>query len=57
MTTARRLLCAVLLLPQLAAAGLFGSGIPSAESVASFRPPAATRILDCKGRVIFDFFM
>ena len=42
-------------LPQLAAAGLF-SGLPSAESIANFRPPASTRILDCKGRVIFDFY-
>jgi len=42
-------------LPQLAAAGLF-SGIPSADSIANFRPPASTRILDCRGRVIFDFF-
>jgi penicillin-binding protein 1A len=42
-------------LPQLAAAGLF-SGIPSAESIANFRPPASTRILDFRGRVIFDFY-
>lgn len=46
------------LLPQLCLAGLFsfGSGIPSAESIANFRPPASTRILDCKGRVIYDLF-
>ena len=51
-------LALVVLLPQLALAGLFsfGSGIPSAESIANFRPPASTRILDCKGRVLFDFF-
>jgi len=45
----------VAFLPQLAAAGLF-SGIPSAESVANYRPPASTRILDYRGRVLFDFF-
>jgi 1A family penicillin-binding protein len=45
----------VAFLPQLAAAGLF-SGMPSAESVANFRPPASTRILDYRGRVIFDFY-
>jgi 1A family penicillin-binding protein len=51
----RLLLLAVVLLPQLAAAGLF-SDIPSAESIANYRPPASTRILDYRGRVIFDFF-
>jgi 1A family penicillin-binding protein len=45
----------VALLPQLAAAGLF-SDIPSAESVANYRPPASTRILDYRGRILFDFF-
>jgi len=52
--TIRRLLIAACLLPQLVIAGLFsfGPGIPSPESVANFRPPASTRILDCKGRVI-----
>jgi 1A family penicillin-binding protein len=47
-----------LFLPQLAVAGLFslGSPMPSAESVANFRPPASTRILDCRGRVVFDFY-
>ena len=50
-----RLLVAVAALLQLAAAGLF-SGMPSAESIANFHPPASTRILDCKGRVIFDFY-
>jgi penicillin-binding protein 1A len=56
--TIRRLLFAACLLPQLGLAGLFsfGSRMPSPESVANFRPPASTRILDCKGRVIFDFF-
>ena len=33
-----------------------GSGLPSPESIASFKPPASTRVLDCKGRVIFDFY-
>ncbi len=51
----RPLLAIILFLPQLAAAGLF-SDIPSAESIANFRPPASTRILDYRGRVIFDFF-
>ncbi|MBN2465242.1 PBP1A family penicillin-binding protein [candidate division WOR-3 bacterium] len=51
----RPLLAIILLLPQLAAAGLF-SDIPSAESIANYRPPASTRILDYRGRVIFDFF-
>ena len=56
--TIRRLLFAACLLPQLGLAGLlsWGSGIPSAESIANFHPPASTRILDCKGRVIFDFY-
>jgi 1A family penicillin-binding protein len=59
MTTGRaRLLLLCVLLPQLSLAGLFSlSGIPSAESIASFRPLASTRILDCKGRTIFDFYM
>ena len=48
-------LALVAFLPQLAAAGLF-SGIPSAESVANYRPPASTRILDYRGRVIRDFY-
>ena len=51
----RLLLLAAVLLPQFAAASLF-SGIPSAESIANFRPPASTRILDYRGRVIFDFY-
>lgn len=49
------LLVAVVFLPQVAAAGLF-SDIPSAESVANYRPPASTRILDYRGRVLYDFF-
>jgi len=55
MRLSRSLLTLALLLPQLAAAGLF-SGIPSAESIANYRPPASTRILDYRGRVVFDFF-
>ena len=55
MTPTRLLLTALVFLPQLAVAGLF-SGIPSAESIANFRPPASTRILDYRGRVIFDFY-
>ena len=51
----RLLFTLALLLPQLAAAGLFPD-IPSAESVANYRPPASTRILDYRGRVIFDFY-
>jgi penicillin-binding protein 1A len=54
----RALLGLLLFLPQMATAGLFslGSQMPSAESVANFHPPASTRILDYKGRVIFDFY-
>jgi penicillin-binding protein 1A len=49
-----------LLLPLLVAliparAGLI-PGLPSADSIANFKPPASTRIYDCKGRVIFDFY-
>ena len=51
----RPLLALVLLLPQFCLAGLF-SGIPSPDSIANFRPPASTRILDYRGRVIFDFY-
>jgi 1A family penicillin-binding protein len=58
MRTTRLLLAALVFLPQLAVAGLFslGSAMPSAESVANFRPPASTRILDFRGRTIFDFY-
>ncbi len=55
MRPTRLLLAALVFLPQLAAAGLF-SDIPSAESIANYRPPASTRILDYRGRVIFDFY-
>jgi penicillin-binding protein 1A len=57
MTTGRATLLYFMLV-QLSSAGAswLGSGIPSAESIANFRPPASTRILDCRGRVIFDFF-
>ena len=55
MRFSRLLLALVALLPQFCVAGLF-SGIPSAESIANFRPPASTRILDYRGRVIFDFY-
>ncbi|HTW91651.1 MAG TPA: PBP1A family penicillin-binding protein [bacterium] len=50
----RLLLALALLLPQFAAASWFS--LPSADSIANFRPPASTRILDCKGRVIYDFY-
>ncbi len=32
------------------------SGLPSVEDITSFRAPASTRLLDCKGRVVADFF-
>ncbi|MCX6841504.1 MAG: PBP1A family penicillin-binding protein [candidate division WOR-3 bacterium] len=58
MRLSRPALALVVLLPQLAVAGLFsfGTRMPSAESIANFHPPASTRILDCKGRVIYDFY-
>lgn len=55
--TAVRTLAVTFVLAQICAAGIFPfNGIPSADSIANFRPPASTRILDCKGRVIFDFY-
>jgi len=33
------------------------SGLPTPETIASFKAPASTRILDCKGRVISELFM
>jgi penicillin-binding protein 1A len=54
MARARVLLLLTLFAP-VAHAGLF-DGIPSPDSIANFRPPASTRILDCKGRVVFDFY-
>jgi len=55
MRLSRLVLALVAFLPQMAAAGLFYD-IPSAESVANYRPPASTRILDYRGRVLHDFF-
>ncbi len=39
---------------QVQAAGVLG--LPSIDEIVNYRPPAATRVLDCKGRVIADFF-
>jgi penicillin-binding protein 1A len=55
MPRVRILLLLLVLLAPAARAGLF-DGIPSADSIANFRPPASTRILDHKNRVIFDFY-
>lgn len=30
--------------------------LPSPETIVNFRAPAATRILDCQGRVVFEYF-
>lgn len=39
-------------------AGLFSlrSGLPAPEEIARFRAPAATRVLDCRDRVIHEFY-
>jgi 1A family penicillin-binding protein len=50
-----RLLILLAFVPQFAGAGLF-SDIPSADSIANYQQPASTRILDCRGRIIYDFF-
>ncbi len=50
-----RVFSLLLVLLASARAGLF-DGLPSADSIANYRPPASTRILDCRGRVIFDLY-
>ena len=32
------------------------AGLPGAEEIARFRAPAATRVFDCKGRLVAEFF-
>ncbi|MEO0074234.1 MAG: transglycosylase domain-containing protein, partial [candidate division WOR-3 bacterium] len=35
---------------------LLRRNLPTPETIVSFRAPAATRILDCQGRLIFEYF-
>jgi len=32
------------------------AGLPAPEEIASFRPPASTKVFDCKGRLVHEFF-
>lgn len=57
----RALLIAVLILVALLAAGFAGyvhihTGLPSPETIENYRAPASTRVLDCRGRLITEFF-
>ncbi|MEO0082710.1 MAG: PBP1A family penicillin-binding protein [candidate division WOR-3 bacterium] len=56
-TTVAVLILAVVLLA-VGVAGLFSlrSGLPAPEEIAAFQAPASTRVLDCKDRLIAEFF-
>ncbi|MEO0078710.1 MAG: PBP1A family penicillin-binding protein [candidate division WOR-3 bacterium] len=57
----RALLITIVVLVALLTAGFAGyvhvrTGLPSPETIENYRAPASTRVLDCRGRLVAEFF-